>query len=72
MSKQNLIIMSNLNENRLNTTISSADVVAIEAAINAITPKIPSSPLTPEQRSTFQGMDVDKKFLWKTPLPSCP
>lgn len=63
MSKQNLTIMSNLNENRLNTTISSADVVAIEAAINAITPKIPSSPLTPEQRSTFQGMDVDNKIF---------
>jgi hypothetical protein len=55
--------MSNITENRLNTTIVAADVTAINAAIATITTKLPTGSLDETQRANFKSIDVDNKVF---------
>jgi hypothetical protein len=55
--------MSNVTENKINTTILAADMTAIKVAIDTVAAKIPAGTLTPDQRSTFLSMDVDNKVF---------
>lgn len=55
--------MSNITENRLNTTILPADISIINNSIAAIAAKLPAGSLTPEQRITLLSMDVENKVF---------
>ncbi len=55
--------MSNLTENRLNTTILAADITIINGAIATIAGKLPAGSLTEDQRRESLSMDVDNKVF---------
>jgi hypothetical protein len=55
--------MGNISENKLNVVIAAADITIINNSISAIATKIPAGSLTPEQRASFLGMDVDNKIF---------
>ncbi|AWA28602.1 hypothetical protein HYN48_00070 [Flavobacterium magnum] len=55
--------MSNITENRLNTTISAADLTAINTAIATISGKLPVASLDEGQRSDFNSIDVNNKVF---------
>jgi hypothetical protein len=55
--------MSNISENKINTVIAPADITIIKTNIDAIATKVPTTTLTPEQRSKLLSMDVDNKVF---------
>ncbi len=55
--------MSNLTENRLNTTISAADLTAINTALATVLAKLPAISLNDDQRKAMKSIDVDNKVF---------
>ena len=55
--------MSNITENRINVTLSTADVTSINTSIAAIAGKLPNISLDENQRSQMLSMDVDNKIF---------
>ena len=55
--------MSNLTQNRLNTTLTPAAVTAINASITAVGTQLPAGSLTDEERNSFRGIDVSNKIF---------
>lgn len=55
--------MSNLTQNRLNTTLTPAAVTAINASITAIGTQLPAGSLTDEERTSFRAIDVNNKIF---------
>ncbi len=55
--------MSNLTENRLNTTISATDLTAINTALATLLAKLPAVSLTDDQRKSMKSIDVDNKVF---------
>lgn len=55
--------MSNLTENRLNTTISATDLTAINTAIATMLAKLPAISLTDDQRAGMKSIDVANKVF---------
>lgn len=54
--------MSNINENRINFTFTTADVTAMNTAVNTILAKMPAnSSLSDDQRNSYNAIDVDNK-----------
>ena len=55
--------MSNITENRINVTLSAADITTINSSVAAIAGKLPNVSLDEDQRSHMLGMDVDNKIF---------
>ena len=55
--------MSNLTQNRLNTTLTPAAVTTINASITAIGTQLPAGSLTDEERASFRAIDVNNKIF---------
>lgn len=55
--------MSNITENRINVTLSTADITSINTSIAAIAGKLPNISLDENQRSQMLSMDVDNKIF---------
>ncbi|HLN94419.1 MAG TPA: hypothetical protein VK183_02200, partial [Flavobacterium sp.] len=55
--------MSNLTENRLNTTISAADLTAINSALATVLAKLPAISLNDDQRKAMKSIDIDNKVF---------
>lgn len=55
--------MSNITENRINVTLSAADITTINASVAAIAGKLPNVSLDEDQRSHMLSMDVDNKIF---------
>ena len=55
--------MGNLTENKLNATLTAADLTAINTALATVATKLPVISLTEEQRSTLKAMDVNNKVF---------
>ncbi len=55
--------MSNLTENKLNLTLSAADITAINTSVAAITAKLPAGSLDEEQRKSYMAIDVANKVF---------
>jgi hypothetical protein len=53
--------MANITFNRIDTLISDTDITAIKADIQHISSLIPRYGLTPDERKSFRGMNVDNK-----------
>ena len=55
--------MSNLTQNRLNTTLTAAAVTSINTSITALRAQFPAGSLTDEERSRFRAIDVNNKIF---------
>ena len=55
--------MGNITENKLNTTITAADLAAISTNIAAINSKLPAGSLNDEQRMNLKSINVDNKIF---------
>lgn len=55
--------MGNLTENKLNATLTAADLTAINTALSNVAAKLPVISLNDEQRSTLKAMDVNNKVF---------
>ena len=55
--------MSNITENKLNTTLAAADITTINTAVTTITSKLPAGSLTDEQRASLKAIDVANKVF---------
>lgn len=55
--------MSNLTQNRLNTTLTPAAVTSINTSITALRTQLPAGSLTDEERSRFRAIDVNNKIF---------
>jgi hypothetical protein len=55
--------MGNISENKLNTTISAADLTIINTSITTIASKLPAGTLTDEQRANLKAINVDNKIF---------
>ncbi len=55
--------MSNLTQNRLNTTLTAAAVTSINTSITAIGAQLPAGSLTDEERTGFRSIDVNNKIF---------
>jgi hypothetical protein len=55
--------MSNINENRLNTTLTPAAVTAINTGLATITAQLPAGTLTDEERNSYNAIDVNNKIF---------
>lgn len=55
--------MANITINRLNTTLTTANITAINNALNAIVAVLPAGTLTDEERNTYASIEVDNKIF---------
>lgn len=53
--------MSNLTQNRLNSTLVAADIMATSTSITTITSKLPTASLTDDQCSRLNAINLDNK-----------
>ena len=61
--------MSNINENRINVTLSAADVTAMTASLNAFLAKIPANTsLSDDERSSYTSIDDENKVYCENVL----
>ncbi|MBC7523980.1 MAG: hypothetical protein H7239_06040 [Flavobacterium sp.] len=55
--------MSNLTQNRLNVTLTPANMTAIKVAIDTVATQLPAGSLTDEERGSFRAIDVNNKVF---------
>lgn len=57
--------MSNITFNRINAVLSEEDLTVINTHIGALLEKLPAVGMTPQERKSFRGMDVNNKAYAK-------
>ncbi|PWA04056.1 hypothetical protein [Flavobacterium psychrotolerans] len=55
--------MSNITENKLNTTLVAADLATITTSIATITAKLPVATLDEDQRNSYMAINVNNKIF---------